>query len=68
MFNSLADTVEWILKKESAACVFHYLDDFIIEAPSSSQCEEYLRILLIAFERLDIPVAKWKSWRDQQQL
>ena len=59
MFNALADTVEWILKKESAACVFHYLDDFfVIGAPSSSQCEEYLRILLIVFERLDIPVAK----------
>ena len=40
---------------------FHYLDDFlIIGAPSSGQCEEYLRILLVDFERLNIPVAMEK--------
>lgn len=51
-FNALADTVGWILKQEGVTCVFHYLDDFlIIGAPSSGQCEEYLRILLVDFER-----------------
>lgn len=40
---------------------FHYLDDFlIIGAPSSGQCEEYLRISLVDFERLNIPVAMEK--------
>lgn len=39
----------------------HYLDDFlIIGAPSSGQCEEYLRILLVGFEKLNIPVAMEK--------
>lgn len=58
IFNVLADTVEWILRKEGVSCVFHYLDDFlIIGMPNSSQCEEQLGILLAVFDRLNIPVA-----------
>ena len=60
-FNALADAVGWILKQGGVECVFHYLDDFlIIGTPSSGQCEEHLRILLVDFERLNIPVAMEK--------
>ena len=58
IFNTLADTLEWILTQEGISCIFHYLYDFlIIGRPSSSQCEEQLKILLTVFERLNIPVA-----------
>ena len=30
IFNALADTLEWILKREGVSCIFHYLDDFLI--------------------------------------
>ena len=61
IFNAVADTVEWILKQEGVACVFHYLDDFLlVGSPSSNQCEEHLKILLMTFERLNIPVAMEK--------
>ena len=61
IFNALADTLQWIPMQEGISCVFHYLDEFlIIGMPSSSQCEEQLKILLAVFERLDIPVAMEK--------
>ena len=61
IFNAVADTVKWILKQEGVACVFHYLDDFLlVGSPSSNQCEEHLKILLKTFDRLNIPVAMEK--------
>ena len=57
IFNTLADVIEWILKKEGVDCVYHYLDDsLVIGAPNSDQCARQLQTLLTVFNKLNIPV------------
>ena len=58
IFNAVADAVEWILKEEGVATVFHYLDDFlIIGAPHSDECARALSLLLYTFRELGLPIA-----------
>ena len=61
IFTSIADALEWRLKRIGIQQVFHYLDDFLIVArPQSSQCKEELQVLLECFDRLGVPVAEQK--------
>ena len=62
IFNSVADTVEWILKHQfSVQMLLHYLDDYLnvaYRSCSSAQCQ--LHIILKAFRYLGIPIAEEK--------
>ena len=41
--------------------MFHYLHDFLVKmSPGSTECSEYLTILLSVFEHLRVPVAREK--------
>lgn len=58
IFNALADTLEWIARQQGVQNLFHYLDDYLVVGnPRSSECSEYLTILLSIFDYLKVPVA-----------
>ena len=58
IFMAIADAVEWIVHREGASSIMHYLDDFlVVGAPNSSECAATLTILLRVFDRLGLPVA-----------
>ncbi|XP_028416203.1 uncharacterized protein LOC114540089 [Dendronephthya gigantea] len=58
IFNSVADLVEWILKfNYSIRYLLHYLDDFLILAPtSSSECAQSVAVAREVFSRLGLPL------------
>ena len=61
IFTSIADALEWRLKRIGVQQVFHYLDDFLtVACPQSLQCKEELQVLLECFDRLGVPVAEQK--------
>ena len=58
IFTPIADTVEWIVRREGASGIMHYLDDFlVVGAPNSSECAATLTTLLRVFDRLGLAVA-----------
>ena len=58
IFTAIADAVEWIVCREGASSIMHYLDDFlVVGAPNSSECVATLTTLLRVFDRLGLPVA-----------
>ena len=58
IFTAIADAVEWILQREGASGIMHYLDDFlVVGAPNPSECAATLTTLLRVFDRLGLPVA-----------
>ena len=58
IFTAVADAAAWAVKREIQASLIHYLDDFLIVAPSQTRgCQEALHTLLQIFEGLGIPVA-----------
>ena len=58
-FTAIADAVEWIVRRERASGIMHYLNDFlVVGAPNSSECAATLpTTLLRVFDRLGLPVA-----------
>jgi len=61
IFSAIADVLEWRAKFEGIPIIFHYLDDFlIISPPSSDEGSRHLHSLLELFERLRVPVAPEK--------
>ncbi len=58
IFNSVADTLEWVVQTAGVENVCHYLDDFLVMgALGSTQCDEGLSVLLRTLEWLGFPVA-----------
>ena len=59
LFNQFADALEWILKTNyGLQWVIHYLDDYLILGPpSSDQCRQFLQAFLKVCALLGIPVA-----------
>ena len=58
IFMAIADAVEWIVRREGASGIMHYLDDFlVVGAPNSSECAATLTTLLRVFDWLGLPVA-----------
>ena len=58
IFNAVADALHWHLHQAGIQFLHHYLDDYIIIAPShSEQCSENLQLLLRECQRLGIPIA-----------
>ena len=58
IFNTIADTVEWILVHSyQIPDLLHYLDDFITASPpESSQCAHNLIIAVSVCRRLGLPL------------
>ena len=62
IFNAIADAVEWYMAREGVQDIYHYLDDFaIIGPPSSEQCSWNLHILQTVCKDLGIPLAAEKQ-------
>ena len=58
IFNSLADALEWILRRRGVRAVVHYLDNFLVlGSPNSMECAEALETTLTTFAKLGVPVA-----------
>ena len=61
IFNTLADTLEWILQKRGIESI-HYLDDFLIFGPPDREaCEKQLKEVEAVFRQLGVPVAGHKT-------
>jgi hypothetical protein len=61
LFNAYADALEWILHQQGITSVLHYLDDFlVIGSPGSSQCSDFLQIMLSTCSMLGVPLANEK--------
>jgi len=62
IFNPIADALEWCVAKAGAEVLYHYLDDFIVLGPpSSEQCAEHLLILQQVCKQLGVPLAPEKQ-------
>ena len=58
IFNAVADAVEWCVHADGVPNVYHYLDDFaVVEPPSSEACHQYLFTLKMVCQDLGIPLA-----------
>ena len=55
IFSAIADAAQWIMIKKGLTSLLHYLDDFILVAPSESAARESKQILLSTWELLGIP-------------
>ncbi len=62
IFNAIADAIEWIVGKEGAELIFHYLDDFaVVGPPDSPECQRALDILKRICAILGVPLAPDKQ-------
>ena len=60
-FNILADLLSWIAVQVEVACIFHYLDDFLlIGPPHSPTCGQSLNNFMQLCDHLGIPLASEK--------
>ena len=63
LFNILADLLSWIVEAKGVAPILHYLDDFLLLAPPSSDaCLSNLNIVKDVCLQLGIPLAI-KNWK-----
>lgn len=61
IFNCLADSIEWMLRKRGVPFIIHYLDDFlIIGPPSSGECSHGLSLCRDLCSHLGVPLAPSK--------
>ena len=62
IFTALANASEWIVKRNGAQFIIHYLDDFLlVGAPGSNQCAEAVILMLKILDQLEVPLA-WDIW------
>ena len=58
LFNVLADLLSWIILKQGATFLLHYLDDFLtIGPPTSDICKTNLNIIMRTCKELGVPLA-----------
>lgn len=58
IFNALADSLEWIIRRKGVAYTAHYLDDYVIVGPpGTSRCADDLHTLVETCEELGVPLA-----------
>ena len=68
-FNILADLLSWIVEEKGVAPILHYLDDFLLLAPPSSDaCLSNLNIVKDACLQFGIPLALEKLEDPSQSL
>ncbi len=61
VFNAVADALEWVARNRGVEFMTHYLDDFTVLGPASSDtCAYGLATLLDACRELGVPVA-WEK-------
>ena len=66
IFTAIVDALEWCMAQEGVQAVYHYLDDFIIlDPPSSEVCGESLQILHKVCNDLGAPFSTRESRRPQ---
>ena len=69
LFNILADLLSWIVEEKGVAPILHYLDDFLLLAPPSSDaCLSNLNIVKDVCLQLGIPLALEKLEGPSQSL
>ena len=62
IFNAVADALEWCVIKEGVNVIYHYLDDFaVLGPPSSEECGNNLQKLKLVCEDLGVPLAAEKQ-------
>ena len=58
IFNALADSFEWIIRRKGVAYTAHYLDDYVIVGPpGTSRCADDLHTLVETCKELGVPLA-----------
>ena len=61
-FNSVADALQWVVRRQGARWLFHYLDDFLcLGSPGTEECSLALATLLGTCEELHFPLATEKQ-------
>ena len=62
IFNTFADLLWWILINVGGICwIIHYLDDFLICAPTREQCIHDMETMQSIFSELGVPLASDKT-------
>ena len=61
IFNAVADALCWCLQQAGIRFVLHYLDDYIVSPPNSSECARAVEILGQTCAQLGVPMAANKS-------
>ena len=58
IFTTIADALEWILRRRHIRFVWHYIDNFVFcGQPESTECAEALALALAASRELGVPVS-----------
>ena len=58
IFNILADLLQWCLQQQGVSHIMHYLNDFLmLGPPSSNQCHHNLDIFKQTCQKLGVPLA-----------
>ena len=58
LFNELADALHWILfHNYNVSHMIHYLDDFLIIAPSETECQQTKDIVIATLTKLGVPLS-----------
>ena len=55
IFSALADTLQWILVQQGVAPLLHYLDDFILVAPTNEKAMTLKTTLVSVWDTLGVP-------------
>ena len=62
IFNAVADALEWCMAREGVSMIYHYLNDFaVLGPPSSEECGINLQKLKVVCGNLGIPLAAEKQ-------
>ena len=61
LFNIAADLLQWCIQQQGVCHVMHYLDDFLmLGPPSSNQCHQSLEAFKQTCQQLGVPLAMEK--------
>ena len=62
IFSAVADMIAWALHQAGIQLLLHYLDDFLLLAPPTSEKgAESLRLTMVTLKHLGVPVAAHKT-------
>ena len=63
IFTAIADALHWVIQKDGARWIFHYIDDFItVGEPESDECvANVTRMQRISYE-LGLPIEEKMTW------
>ena len=61
IFNSFADALCWILTTQGITWLLHYLDDFLLAAPSAEIASEWMHVFYQVCTDIGVPIAEEKT-------